>query len=260
MQLLRFTLHAIFLLCVLQSVSAQSPKFSIDSKRASKSKISTNISVGGSYWSGNVDKSIFTGSLRLAAVDSIKEFSFDAKYTFGKNDGKLNQREFLTGLQYDYHPLSTFSPFLRMDLYSNEFKSINLRYSGYAGAKYRLFVNQKEGITTSDFSISGALTYVYEKFVPEVDKDNQHKVRLSIRPKIKQIISKNILLQSEIYFKPKINCWEDYIVYSMSSISVAVNDNISVKLIYEYDYESKPVTDNIRKTDSMFVINLGFKF
>ena len=261
MNYFKYALLATFLFCFLQAASSQSsaPKVSMETNRAAKSKIATNISIGGSFWSGNVDKSIFSGSLLLSAVDSVKEFSFDAKYTYGKNNNKLNQREFLTGIQYDYHPLSIISPFLRMDLYNNDFKNIKFRYSGYVGAKYRFFVYKKDGITMSDYSISAALTYVYEDYVPEIEIADQQKVRFSIRPKFKQIIAKNIYLQSEIYFKPKINCWEDYMIYSISNLNFIVNNNIFIKCTYEYDYESKPVTSNIKKTDTMFIVSLGFK-
>ena len=146
-----------------------------------------------------------------------------------------------------------------MDLYNNDFKNIKFRYSGYAGVKYRFFVYKKDDITLSDYSISGALTYVYEDYIPEVDVANQQKVRLSIRPKIKQIVAKNIYIQSEIYFKPRIDCFEDYMIYSISNINFVVNNNIFIKCTYEYDYESKPITSDIKKTDSIFIISLGFK-
>ena len=257
MKYIRYILFATFLFCVVQSGYTQG--VSMETKRAAKSKISTNISLGGSFWSGNVDKSIVSGSVLVAAVDSMKEFSFDAKYTYGKNNNKLNQREFLTGLQYDYRPLSVVSPFLRMDLYNNDFKNIKFRYSGYAGAKYRFFAYKKDGVTMSDYSVSSAITYVYEDYVPEIGVANQQKIRLSVRPKIKQIIAKNIYFESEVYYKPKIDCWSDYMIYSISNLNFIVNNNIFIKCTYEYDYESKPVTSNIKKTDTMFIVSLALK-
>ena len=260
MKFLKYILTAIFTLCLVQSGFTQGfgSKVSMESKRASKVKISTNASLGGSFWSGNVDKSVFSGSLRLAAIDSLKEFSFDARYSYGKSNNKLDQREFLTGLQFDHHPLSILSPFLRMELNSNEFKNIKHRYSGYAGAKYRFFVYKKDGETKADYSVSGAMIYVYEDYIPEIEIADQQKVRLSIRPKIKQIIMKNIYFESETYFKPRINCWRDYMIYSISNINFLVNSNIFIKCTYEYDFESKPITSDIKKTDTKFILSLGF--
>ena len=260
MKFFKYILIAIFTFCIVQSGFAQStgPKVSMESKRVAKAKISTNASLGGSFWSGNVNKSIFSGSLRLAAIDSLKEFSFDAKYTYGKSNNRLDQREFLTGLQFDHRPLSVISPFLRIELNSNEFKNIKHRYSGYAGAKYRFFVYKKDGETKSDYSISGAIIYVYEDYIPEVEIADHQKVRLSIRPKIKQIIMKNIYFESETYFKPRIDCWRDCMIYSISNINFLVNSNIFIKCTYEYDFESKPITPNIKKTDTKFILSLGF--
>ena len=238
------------------SQSADS-RVSWESKRSAKTKIATNITLGGNYWTGNTDKSTITGRLQLSAIDSIKEFSFDSKYAFGENNNKRNQREFLSGLQYDYHPLSTFSPFLRVELYNNEFKNIKSRLSGLAGAKYRFFVYKKEGETTSDYSISGAFTYVFERYTSDAKSDDKQKVRLSMRPKIKQKLTKNIYLQSELYYIPRIDCWEDYIIYFRSNINFLINSNIFFKCSYEYEFENKPITTDIKKTDAIFSISLG---
>ena len=229
----------------------------MESKRAAKTRIATNISLGGNFWSGNIDKSTFQGNLHIAAADSIKEFSFDTKYIYGENNNKLNHRELLMGTQYDYHPLSVFSPFTRVELYSNEFRNIKARFSGLAGAKYRFYVHKKDGETTSDFSVSGALTYMFEKYTPDAKSLNQHKLRLSMRPKIKQKLAKNIYFQSEIYYMPKIICWEDYILYFRSNLNFLVNSNIFIKCSYEYEYENKPITSDIKKTDNILSMSLG---
>ena len=247
------------LFCFSLGVSAQSSdsRVSMESERAAKTKVATNFSLGGNYWTGNTEKGTIIGSLNIAATDSLKEFSFDAKYTYGENNNKLNQREFLTGLQYDYRPLSVFSPYVRIELYTNEFKNIKQRYSGLAGAKYRFFVYRKNGETTSDYSISGAFSYVFEKYTQDAHSSDRQKVRLSLRPKIKQKLAKNIYFQSELFYMPKIDYWEDYIFCVRSNVNFLVNSNIFIKCSYEYDYESKPITTNIKKTDTTLSISLG---
>ena len=256
---MRFCLFIICLFCFSLNGVAQSSdsRVSMEKTRAAKTKIATNISLGGNYWTGNTEKGIIMGGVSLSAVDSIKEFSFDAKYTYGENNKKVNQREFLSGLQYDYHPLSVFSPFLRIELYNNEFRNIKSRYSGLAGAKYRFFLNKKDGETTSDYSISGAFTYVFERYTSDAQSSDQQKVRLSLRPKIKQKLAKNIYFQSELYYIPRIDCWEDYNLYSRSYINFLINSNIFFKCSFDYEYENKPVTTDIKKTDTKLIISLG---
>ena len=256
---MRHCIVILFIFCYSLNGIAQSAdsRVSMETERAAKTKIATNITLGGNFWSGNIDKSSFLGNLHLAATDSIKEFSFDAKYIYGEHNNKLNHRELLTGLQYDYHPLSAFSPFTRIELYSNEFRNIKYRFSGLVGAKYRFYVHKNEIETTSDFSVSGAFTYVFEKYMPDAQSLNQHKLRFSLRPKIKQKLAKNIYLQSELYYMPKMDCWEDYILYFRSSINFLINNNIFVKCSYDYEYENKPITTDIKKTDTILSINLG---
>ena len=256
---MRYCLVITLLFCIFLGVSAQSSdsRVSMESKRAAKTKVATKISLGGNYWTGNTEKGTIIGSLNFAAIDSIKEFSFNTKYTYGENNKKINQREFLAGLQYDYHPLSAFSPFLRVELYNNEFRNLKYRFSGLAGTKYRFFVFKMDGETTSDFSVSGAITYVFENYTPDSQSSGQQKIRLSLRPKIKQKLAKNIYFQSELYYMPKINYLDDYIIYLRSNVNFLVNSNIFIKCSYEYEYEKKPITTDIKKTDTFLTISLG---
>ena len=262
MTTMKYTFIVLFLFCFWTTGFSQKvgQTISLESNRTARAKISTNISLGGSFLTGNIEKGAISGNVHVAAVDSVKEFSFDAKYIYGENNNQVNQREYLTGLQYDYHPLSKVSPFIRMELYSNEFKDIERLYSGLLGVKYRYFVYKKDGETISDYSISGAFSYGFEKYTPNAESSNQEKIRLSVRPKFKQKLMKNITLHLEVYYKPNVNHWNDYIIHSISNINFLINRNVFVKGSYEYVYDSKPITSTIKKTDTMFLTSVGIEF
>ena len=130
------------------SGSSSAKNIMTKSSRTSKATLSARITLEGNYQTGNTEKTNLSGSVSMAAIDSIKEFSANSRFLYGENNKTVNQREYLAGVQYDYHPFAVFSPFARFEYYRNEFKKINARYSGLIGVKYRYLI--KPGI--SDYS------------------------------------------------------------------------------------------------------------
>ena len=221
--------------------------------------MTTNLSFGGNFWTGNTSKSTVTGSMRMAIVDSLKEFSFDATYLYGESNHVVDQRKYLVGLQYDRFPLAVVSPFVRTELYSNENESITYRYSGFAGVKYRFFIHKKDGMTLSDYSISGACVYSYEKYTEGTLIPHQKKIRLSMRPRFKQQLAKNIFAHTTLFYKPNVEHWNDYIIQSISYVNFSVNRTISIKCTYEYEHKNRPVAITTKKTDTHFLVSLGIE-
>jgi putative salt-induced outer membrane protein YdiY len=225
-------------------------------KRVAKAKISTNVTLGGNFQTGNTEKSGISGTVQISSVDSVKELSFNAKYTYSENKKVVNQREYLVGGQYDFNPLNRFSPFLRIELYGNEFKKIDYRVSGLIGAKYRYYVYKN----TSDFSISGALLYDIENYIAEANLQTQKKYRLSLRPKFKQRIMENIYAQTELYYKPNITRLDDYIIHSITNVNFIINKNMFLRCSYEHEYNSKPAKSSVKKDDTLLLASLGINF
>ncbi len=226
------------------------------SSRASKARIASNVTFGANSQTGNTEKSGIFATASFASVDSIKEFSANLRYAFGANNEVVNQREYLVGGQCDYHPLSRLSPFVRFEFYNNEFRKIAQRYSGLLGLKYRYFVYKR----TSDYSISAALLYNFEKYTSDTDLPHAEKMRISIRPKFKQTLMENIHLLAEVYYKPNLADFTDYMVYSIATLNFRVNRHIFLRTSYEYEYNSRPATATVKKTDTLLLGSFGVDF
>jgi hypothetical protein len=125
----------------------------MEHRRYRRAKVSTNVKLEGNLQTGNTDKATAAASAKSSVEDSIREFSAEAKFAYGKNNGSVNQREISGGLQFDYLPLSRLSPFARVEYYHNEFRKISGRYSALAGAKWRYLVHQRRGQPFCDYSI-----------------------------------------------------------------------------------------------------------
>jgi len=252
----------IVLCCFIKTVSSQTtPKpIQMESERMAKVKTTTIVNVGGNYQTGNTENGSFALSSALSAMDSIKEFSLNAKYHYSENARKMNKDEFSGGLQFDYHPLSRFSPFVRAEFYSNRFRQIDSRFSGLLGAKYCYFKYLKDNVVISEYTISGAFVYENDNYSKEALLPDKSRLRLSLRPKFKQSIMKNIFLGAECYYKPNIVEFGDFIIDSMFQINFVVNGYISLKCSYQYEYDSKPATTAVKKTDTNLRASLEIRF
>ena len=225
-----------------------------------KLNFTTKITLGGNYQTGNTEKSGLSLSALVSAKDSIKEFSLNGRYNYGKDRNVKNVQDYLVGVQYDYHPFATFSPFLRFELYSNEFQKIKQRYSGLLGGKYRIYSSYEENKLTSEYSVSAAVLIDYEKYIKEADLSDKEKYRLSLRPKMRQEIMKNILLNLELFYQPAISDFHNYLIDGKVSLDFRVNQYIFLKSSYEYKYNSKPATSDVKKQDTLFLMSLGVEF
>ena len=238
------------------SGSSSAKNIMVKSSRASKAKISARVTLDGYYQTGNTERTNVSGAFFMSAIDSIKEFSANGRFLYGESKKIVNQKEYIAGIQYDYHPFSAFSPFLRFEFYKNEFRKIHGRYAGLAGFKYRYFVKPE----ILDYSISAALLYDLEHYETDVDLPNKERLRMSVRPKIKHNLAENIYLIAEAYYKPNLLDFNDYIICGNASLNVRVFKQGLLRLSYEYEYNNKPVTNQVKKTDALLLAGLGIEF
>ena len=224
--------------------------------RASKIKLSARLTLDGYYQTGNTEKSNVSAAAFLSAVDSIKEFSANTKYIYGENNKTVNQKEYNAGIQFDYHPLAVVSPFVRGEFYKNEFKKIKGRFDGLIGVKYRYFVKPE----ILDYSISAALLFELERYEKDVELPPKERLRLSVRPKFKHNLSEHIYLTAEVFYKPNILKFNDYILCGNININIRAFKQGLIRFSYEHEYNNMPVTDRVRKTDALLLAGLGVNF
>src|SRR5690606_1474453 len=86
--------------------------------------------------SGNKVLRLLTGGLRLSHLEE-SEFKLDASLQsrYGKSDGEVVARNHYASVSFDHHPQNPWSPFVSLEAERDEFKRLDLRLSGGAGAK-----------------------------------------------------------------------------------------------------------------------------
>lgn len=228
--------------------------FAQEKEEKKKDLWDAKMGLGAYYFTGNTDKFDLVSDFKLTRKDTVIESNLFLKGVLGKVEGETNKQEFSGGLKFDYKPQSTFSPFVLLSFYTNEFKDIKIRLSGFVGAKY-LYYNSE----TSEYSISAAVQYDIEKYYEAVTEDG-NKYRLSIRPKFKQRIGGNIDFLAQFFYQPNLENFDDYFFVSDLSLSTKLLKNLALKMSYTFDYESMPVSDDIEKADQSFITSLVLSF
>jgi len=261
------------LLCVLLVAPCYSQEKSKE-KSKSKAKWNSKVMMGGSFYSGNVNKLDLHSKGDIARNDSVVEYSAYYKVTYGKakqlvkdSQGqeqsvwRENNNEYAAGVKFDYHPESVISPFVLAEVYKNERKNIEWRMSALGGVKWKFYSTPKcsysvsaAGIYQSELYTSKAIDKVTKLQIP--DKEN---FRVSIRPRIKQQIGESVYFEHTTFFKFSVNDFDDHTIESVTSISTKLNKHLSLELSYEMNFENKPAGD-IKKDDHAFITAIVIKF
>ena len=250
--MLLFSLSSLPLFAQISGASS-AKNIMVKRSRVSKAKLSAGMTLDGYYQTGNVEKANASISLFTAAIDSIKELSVNGKYLYGKNNNTVNQKEYNAGVQYDYRPFSVFSPFMRLEFYKNEFKKIKGRSAGLAGFKYRYFFKPE----LLDYTISAALLFDMERYEPDINLPDKERIRLSVRPRFKQNLTENMYLVAEAYYKPNLLNFDDYVLCGNINLNFRVFKQGLLRFSYEHEYNNKPATSKVRKTDALLLAGFG---
>jgi hypothetical protein len=94
----------------------------------------------------------------------------------------------------------------------------------------------------------------------KMDLPDKSKLRISIRPKIKQRIAPKVFFEHVTFFQPNIRDFSDYYLESVTSINIATSKWIELAFSYEYNYLSQPISDAVKKTDQVLLARLTFMF
>lgn len=217
------------------------------------------LTIGSSFFKGNVNKFDLRSEGNIAHEDSAYELSGGYKVLYGENEHVENNREYYGIVKFDWRPHARFTPFLAVSAYNNMHKGYDLRLSGLAGGKYTIFKNDK-----GDYSLSAAFQYDIEQYTPpvnteEVAQPDDEKFRLSIRPRIRQKITDAVYFEHVSFYKPNLNDFSDYQYEASTSLAVKLSTFVDFEINFEYVLDNKPPNADINREDISVTGGLTFK-
>ncbi len=225
----------------------------------SQPKWNLSLAAGTTLQKGNVNKFDVRSSGEIGVTDSLYSLSAYFKGVYGELKNIENAREISGGVKYDYKPQHRISPFLALEIYSNKFKGIDIKSYYLAGVKYRFYQNE-----SADISISSAAVYDFTQYTPpsdntEIQKPNTTIIRLSVRPKIKFQIGKNMSFMHITFVQPDITNFSDYIVDSKTTLSNKITKAISLDITFDYSYYSVLPSTKFQNSDYAAYLTLKVK-
>ena len=138
---------------------------------------------------------------------------------------------------------------------TNKYKGYDLKLSGLIGIKYRIYVKP----AFCDYSISAAFVYDWTDFTDETVLPNNN-YRISIRPKIKQRLTENLMLLNLTFFQPSVLDFNDIIINNSTKLQTKLTKMIFLDLSFTYEYRSRVPSEKYKKHDFMTEISLRLKF
>lgn len=222
------------------------------------------IGLGSSLYAGNINDLDVNHYASVTRNDSVVALDFHYKLLYSalihKDDAERKWEksnfEINGGVKMDLYQYGRFSPFLACEMLTNKFKGYDLKVSGLAGVKYRIYTVPK----VCDYSISAAFVYDWNNFTDETKLRNNN-YRISIRPKFRQKIGTNLSLYHCTFYQPSVLDWGDYIVDSETKLETQLTKVLFLDLTFDYEYHSRvPNEELYQHYDLLTAVSLKLVF
>lgn len=207
--------------------------------------------------SGNSSFSVLRtgGSLKHLRTD-VAEFEWTALVRYGKNEERVISDDQRTSLKFDWHPQSTFSPFVFVTAARDNIRKIDAKVDGGAGAKWT-FLERGE----SSMSLSAAAVWNYENYqvAPGSGEDpSKGSFRGSTRLKFDHKFASGATFGHVTFWQPDVSDLGDYDIEMTNSLSTTLLSRLSLSIEHEYLHDEVP-PPGVKKDDQKFAVVLRIR-
>ena len=228
----------------------------------SQGRWNCNLGLGANLTTGNVNISSVVTDATVKRNDSLISLDFHYKMIYSSHieknavERKWTEMNFEIngGMMLDLYQYDKYSPFLACEVLTNKYKGYDLKVSGLIGMKVRLFT--KPG--NYDYSISGAFVYDGVDFSDDTHLPTNN-YRISIRPKIKQRLTKNLWFIHQTYFQPSVLDINDFLICSVTNLQNRLSRHFFFDLSFTYEYRSRIPSANYKHEDILTVLSIRYK-
>jgi putative salt-induced outer membrane protein len=202
--------------------------------------------------SGNTESEAYSAKQKTSYEWSENLFRLTARYLQMRDRDGERARNWDGALRYERALSEVFSIFASHMLESDRFAGIVQRASTDLGGKYFLIKTEIE-------SLSGELGYRYstEQRVNQDEKINSHKARVYSEWTKKWTPTLSHGVTGE--YLPNFSDPVDYMLNFEPSLSVMLNQVLSLKISYQMKYDNKPVP-GAKYLDTIYMTTLVAKF
>jgi putative salt-induced outer membrane protein YdiY len=206
--------------------------------------------------SGNRVLRLLTGGVKVAHRDPDR-YELDGRFEsrYGKSEGEVVARNQYASLALDLQPNSTWSPFLFSNAERDEFKRLDLRFSGGAGARYTLW---DDAAVQNTASVSLALLYSFEDLIATEAQPlapSRSLARWSLRVKGSQSLREGFTVHHTSFYQPVWDEMADYLLRSDTGAKVLLTRRLALSVGYQLSRNNRP-PDGVEPDDRL--LKTGF--
>lgn len=204
---------------------------------------------------GNEELTVFATNVGLTHLRTdVFEFAIAGRFRYGHSEGEKVAENTRGETSLDLWPQATWSPFLFASAEQDPFKRLDLRLNGGAGAK-RTFWQQGD---FSEISLSTAILYSYENLaVPDSLGDGvSQTARWSFRGRGRLQVGEGSRIEQVVFFQPAYDRLEDYQLESVTTVRVALSEQLSFTTGLLYQRDNTPAPD-VKPDDYSITVGLS---
>lgn len=169
-------------------------------------------------------------------------------WIYGRQGSTLTNNDFSTALNLDYLKNRQRLYYWALATFTSSYSlKINYQFQAGGGVGYN-FIN-KEG---AELVVSDGLLYETNDLqLPSGEQDIYQTIRNSLRIKYKWDINQLVMLEGMHFWQPSLQRFDDYIIRSVSSLSVKLRSWLSLTAALTYNKLSRTNRENL-------LVNFGF--
>lgn len=224
-------------------------------EEAADEKWKSHVELSYSKTSGNSNTSNLAGKFEGRKKTGQNRYSINGNVFQSRTDGETTASKVLADATYDRF-VSERAFFSYTAGYNRDkFSGFNYRLYTGPGFGYILIKTEKHNLET----LLSALFY-HDKFIqPNTNNDvTDDYVAGKAVAKYQWQILDNLKFKEVLDYFVSFKTSSKYFVNSTSSIETKINSNFSLGLAYIVNYQAKPASTELKKTDNTFLANLSF--
>ena len=202
--------------------------------------------------SGNSETETFATKIEAKKDAFINRYNAKAEFLYGKTDNRENTNKlYLLGRWERLFTKRAFG-FIQGDYLRDRFSGYNYRTVWGAGLGYDIIKSEKH-------YLKGLASIGYTLEDPENRGKNDFmsgKLELSYIWNIKE----NLRFKEDLDYLQSFKDKTVYYINSTTGLEVKINAHFSLGLAYKVNYQHRPPTQGIEKTDTTFLTSLVFDF
>ncbi len=198
---------------------------------------------------GNSEVTTFAGKNILTVKQGEQlVYTWDVEALYGESDGQRNSERYSTRLRGDYLFTQRCYAALMVGWHKDSFAGIDDQYYAGGVAGYKLLLGPK-----NLWLAEAGLDYVGDEYTDNTERDYARARAFSEYQYL--FTEKNRFLQSVEYLYD-FDESDNYNINTVTSVSSALNDALSLKASYEIRYDNEPVPGTLDDTETLLTIAL----